>query len=254
MTAPATLVLIHGFPLDSRMWARQGAALEAAGYRVLTPDLPGFGQSAPWPRQHCSLDAFADEIHRCLEAYAGGPAVVGGLSMGGYVLLALLRRHRQAVRAAIFMDTHPAADTPSSRQKRWQLIDAVAAQGVRAVAEAMLPRLLSATAGAEVRQAAMALMLAQDPQGVIGALEAMARRPDQTDLLPTLSLPVLLIAGEQDASTPPAVMAAMRDKIPGSRLVEIPRAGHLSNLEAPEEVNAALLHFLHELPTSSGAE
>ena len=248
MAGPNTILLIHGFPFDSRMWTRQRSALEQAGHRVLTPDLPGFGGRDPWPRQRCSMESFADDIHRHLETQAGGPAVVGGLSMGGYVLLALLRRHRQAVRAAIFMDTHAAADTPLVRQNRFDLIRSVAEQGVPAVIAAMMPRLFSSSASPELRQYAAALISAQPPEAVMDALEAMARRMDQTDLLGRLDLPVLLIAGEQDLSTPPSVMAAMRDKIPGSYLQSIPDAGHLANLQQPEAVNTALLEFINRLP------
>ncbi len=247
MSAPQTILLLHGFPLDSGMWTPQRSALEGLGYRVLTPDLPGFGRRKPWPRENCSMESFADDIHRLLRADTGGSAAVGGFSMGGYVLLALLRRHPEVVTAVMLMDTHAAADTPQVRENRRNMIRAVPESGVKPVADAMVPRLLSSTAPAELRRHVFAMICSQNPAGIVNAQEAMARRGDHTDLLRQLRVPALVVVGQEDVLTPPATARAMCDQIPAGRLVEIPGAGHLANLEAPQAVNAAIVEFLRAL-------
>ncbi len=247
MSSPQTILLIHGFPLDSRMWTPQRSALEAVGYRVLTPDLPGFGRRKPWPMENCSMESFADDIYRLLLADAGGRAAVGGFSMGGYVLLALLRRHPDVVTAIMLMDTHAAADTPPARENRHEMIRAVQERGVQPVGAAMVPRLLSSAAPVELRRDISAIIGAQSSVGIINAQAAMARRGDHTDLLRQLRVPALVVVGQEDVITPPATARAMCDKIPAGRLVEIPGAGHLANLEAPAAVNNALVEFLRVL-------
>jgi pimeloyl-ACP methyl ester carboxylesterase len=244
----SSVVLIHGFPFSSTMWEPQAHALKAAGYRVLTPDLPGFGNRLPWPRESCSMETFADDIHSLILRQAGGAAVVGGFSMGGYILLALLRSHPESVQAAIFLDTHPAADPPQVRANRLAMVEALKKQGIESVAESMPGKLLSNSASPRVVQDVADMIRRQTPEALIAAQLAMAARRDQTDLLGRLRIPALVIVGSLDTITPPSMAAAMSGKISSSRLVEISGAGHMSNLESPELVNQAMLEFLNTLP------
>ncbi|HMD54466.1 MAG TPA: alpha/beta fold hydrolase [Phycisphaerae bacterium] len=241
------VILLHGFALDSAMWDPQRRALAGMGYRVIAPDFPGFGSRAPWPREACSMDSFADDVYSLIVREASGSAVVAGLSMGGYILLSLLRRHSDVIQAAMLVDTQPAADTPQSREYRMAMVKAVEREGNEAMVAAMLPRLLSDSASDELKKYLTDMVRRQSPQGIIAAQLAMAARRDQTDLLSQLHVPVLIIVGAEDVITPPSIAADMKAKIPSARLVEIPGAGHMSNLQSPERVSEAMLEFLNSL-------
>lgn len=237
----ATVLLLHGFPLDGTMWAPQVRALEAAGHRVLTPTLEVL------PAGNRTLDAWAGQIRDLIVREAGGRAVVGGLSMGGYLLMALLRAHPSCVGAAIFLDTRAEADGAEGRAGRLKMIEQVQAHGTEGVIEPLLGRMLNKSASEEVREQLRTIMRQQAVERVVSAQAAMAQRRDQTDLFPTLKMPTLFICGSADALTPPAMMRGLAAKTAGARFVEIAGAGHMSNLENAGAVNAALLEFLQGL-------
>jgi len=239
-----TIVLMHGFPMDGSMWRPQAEALRAAGHTVLTPSLPGFGGTAAWGKTQYSIEAMAEVVRDVVVREANGRAVVGGFSMGGYVLLALLRDFPEVVKAAMFIDTRPEADTAEARETRLKSIETVTAQGTGPVVEGMLGRLLSKYAGEAVKAEARGIMEKQSAEGVIGAQWAMSRRRDQTDLLGEIKVPSLVVVGDSDAITPPSVAMHMHNRIEGSMLVQIAHAGHLANLEQPEAVNHAIKTFL----------
>ena len=252
-----TIVLLHGFPLDAGMWEPQRDALENAGFHVITPTMPFFGppplavgrNAADYPLLQApalevsSMESWARKVNEIIVHEAGGKAIVAGLSMGGYVLMALLRAHPEAVRAAIFLDTKAAEDSPEPRVGRLKMIEDVKAHGTAGVIQTMLPKLLTPQADEGVRKTLRTIMARQRPEAVCGAQWAMAHRRDQTDLLPSLEIPTLFIAGAADALTTPAMMAQMAEQARG-KFVEIPRAGHQSNLEQPDAVNAALTAFV----------
>jgi 3-oxoadipate enol-lactonase len=245
------VVLLHAFPLHSAMWDEQVATL-APRWRVVAPDLPGFGGTDPLPGGPASatIDGFADLVVGLLAHLGLGPVVLGGLSMGGYVAFAVLRRHPEMVAGLVLADTRPGPDTPEVAERRTSQQRQVAADGTADLVESMLGTLLSDDTRAhrpEVVERARALMLANPPEGVIAALEAMKGRGDSTPLLTTVEVPVLVMVGEHDAPAPPEVAAEMADAIPGARLEILPGAGHLSNLEAPEAFNRALESFLARL-------
>lgn len=242
------ILLIHGFPLDGSMWVPQVTFLTAKGFHVLAPHLPGFGGTAPWGQERYSIDALAEEMHRLIQDQAGGRAVVAGFSMGGYIVQALVRAHPEAVRGVIFVDTRAEADSLEVRAGRLRSIDDVRAQGVAPLVETMLPRLLSKYATPELRSQVRGIMLRQSPAGVMGAQYAMAQRRDQSDLLPMIQVPTLLLVGAEDTITPPSVAMAMHNRIPDSMLVQVANAGHLANLEMPESVNNAIVSFMKTLP------
>jgi 3-oxoadipate enol-lactonase len=238
------IVLIHGFPFDSGMWKGQAAFLRARGRTVLTPDLPGFGASAALEQSACSMEAFAGAVRELIVRQCGGRAIVGGLSMGGYVLLALLRNWQEVVAGAMLIDTRADADTAEVRDGRLKAIEGVKAHGVGPLAETMLAKVFSKHATPAVRDQAREIMLRQSPAGVKGAQWAMAQRADQTSLLAQIKVPTLVVVGAEDAVTPPGVAMAIHGLIAGSMLVQVAQAGHMSNMEQPEAVDGAMEGFL----------
>jgi pimeloyl-ACP methyl ester carboxylesterase len=237
--------LIHAFPLNSAMWQRQIAAL-AGACRVLAPDLRGFGASAHGEGA-ASLDHYADDLAGLLEHLGLERAAVAGLSMGGYISFALLRRHRARVAALVLADTRAGPDSEEGKQGREKNAQLVEAQGPAAIADQMLPKLLSPGASAELRAEVRRIIESNDRRGIAAALRAMAARPDSTPLLPTIDVPTLVVVGADDTLTPPSEAQAMHTAIPGSRLVEIPGAAHLSNIEAPEAFNSAVVALLRSV-------
>ena len=245
-TAATTLVLLHGFPHDRGLFAAQIAAhASMSGVRLLVPDLPGFGRSTPLATPH--MDSYADAVVRMLDAAGVHQAVIGGLSMGGYIAFAFWRRHPDRVRAMVLMDTKPGADAEAVLVKRRETIETVDRDGVGAVVGGMIPGQLGATTRASnpALVERLEVMLRRAPaRGLTDAVRAMMTRIDSTGTLETITVPTLVIVGDEDTLTPPAESIAMAAAIPGARLVTVAGAGHLSPMEAPDVVNAALAEFL----------
>ena len=248
------VVLLHAFPMDSSLWAAQRAALAGAGHRVITPDLPGFGGSA-LAATAPSLDAMADSVVALLDHLGIEQAVVGGLSMGGYVTMALLRRHPDRLSAIILADTKAGADSPEAAANRETVAAAVEEAGAAAgIADAMLPNLLGATtrdSRPDVVATVRRWIGAQPAAGVAWAQRAMAARPDSLVDIASFGRPVLVLYGEQDTISPAADAAAMAEAArsggSATTVVEIPAVGHLSAVEDPEAVIHALLGWLATL-------
>ena len=238
------LVLLHGFPLDSRMWEGQRADLTSVG-RVITPDLRGFGKSQP-PAPF-TMESQADDVHALLAEIGALPCVLAGLSMGGYIALNYARKYPQDLRGLVLVDTRAEADTPQGKENRQKMIDLARTLGSKAVADQMEPKMLSPDTlqhrPAQVR-ALRQMMEHCPPLTIEYALTAMRDRPDMTDFLRSLNVPTLIIVGEADAITPPNVAEAMQQKIAGSQLVVIQGAGHMSPLEQPSQVNRAMRGFV----------
>ncbi len=237
------VVLLHAFPFDRRMWGAQCGALSAS-HRVLAIDLPGFGESPLHPGAG-GLDAWADLLEDVLDGIVGEAGLVlVGLSMGGYVALRLAARAPDRIEGLVLADTRATADSAEARAARDQAIFSVRRHGVVAIADALLPKLLSSGAPERVVQSARELILAQRPEAVTAALVAMRDRPDSTSVLAGLEVPVMVMVGAEDTLTPPDDAEAMARTVPGSWLVRVPRAGHLANLEAPAAFNRALSGFV----------
>ncbi len=240
------LVLLHAFPLNASMWFGQRAGL-SDDYRVITPDQRGFGGSQLGAGEP-ALDLVADDVAAMLDARGVDRAVVGGLSMGGYVAMALLRRHPDRVRALVLADTRAGADPAVVAANRLRIADEVVAAGsARQLAEELLPRLVGTTTRTsrpDVFGRVRALVEAAPPYAVAWAQRAMAARPDSTGTLRAVGVPALVVVGEEDELSPPSEAEAMAELIPDGRLVRIPKAGHLSAVEAPDDFNAAVRAFL----------
>jgi 3-oxoadipate enol-lactonase len=243
------VLLVHGFPLDHRMWDAQIDAL-AGGYRVMAPDLRGFGQSAGGEGP-VSMEQFADDLASLLDALAPGERIVlAGLSMGGYVAFQFARKYAARLRGLVLCDTRAASDTLPVAAGRRQMADRVRTDGPAPLVEAMLPRLLADTSferRPEVVASLRQMILASNRRGVAAAALGMAERPDMSGLLPEIGCPTLVVVGAHDAITPPAEMRALAAAIPQAQLVEIADAGHMSPMENPAAVTAALLEFLGRL-------
>jgi 3-oxoadipate enol-lactonase len=243
------LLLIHGFPLDSGMWVPQ--LEELGGFaRVIAPDLRGHGESEAVTSPY-SMEMLAHDCVGLLEHLAiRPPVVVCGLSMGGYVAFELYRQYPELVAGLILVATRAGADSEEAKANRDNAAENVRANGVPALVEGMLPKLLApqtAAADPALVDVVRAIMLATSPEGAVGALQAMRDRPDSTPTLAEIDVPTLIIHGRDDQLIPLAEAEAMHQAIKGSRLVALPDAGHLPNLENPELFNDAVIDFLEEI-------
>jgi 3-oxoadipate enol-lactonase len=240
---------IHGFPLGRWLWDPQVEALGDVA-RSIAVDLRGFGGSSA-PEGPYTMETYAEDLRGLLDLLGIDRVVLAGLSMGGYVSFAFYAAYPERVRGLILADTRHQADTPEARANRYALIERIRQEGTAAAVEAFLPRLLGATTRREHPDRVERLrrkMMTNPAAGLIGALQAMAERPDRTELLPRIQVPTLVIVGEEDEVTPPEVARQMAEAIPNARLVVLPSAGHLANVEAPEAFNEAVRTFLGQLP------
>lgn len=215
------------------MWAEVKGALEDAGYAVSAPDLPG-------PEAEPSLGAWAERLLRTID----GPLIPVGSSMGGYLAFELWRRARERIAGLALVGTRATGETPESRRGRDETIRLLEEEGVPALWARLGPNLFSSDAASDVVSRAREIALEQGTTRLTAAVVAIRDRPDSTELLGEIDVPVLIVAGEQDAIVPPAEAEAMAAALPNARLVRIPNAGHLVALERPDEVARELVAFL----------
>jgi len=242
------IVFLHAFPLNRTMWAQQAAVLSRQ-FRTISIDLRGLGGSdAPYWRY--SMEQYVRDIQALLRYLKVEKALFVGLSLGGYLEFALYRMHPELIRGLVLADTRAEADKAEQIQWRFNLAQRTAAAGPSAVIEEMLPKLLAPSRYqrdpalvAKVRD----MLSAAPVPGIIGALTAIAERPDSTGLLAAITVPVLVIVGADDVLTPTADAERITRGITGAQLVVIPDAGHLSNLEQPERFTAAVADFATQL-------
>jgi pimeloyl-ACP methyl ester carboxylesterase len=241
------VLFLHAFPLNRTMWAPQTSAL-VAQWRCIAPDFRGLGESTgegPW-----TVDRFADDVVSVLDGLSIARAAIVGLSMGGYVALALWRRHRERVRGLVLADTRAGADSEETRARRAQLIEVARTKGSEAVASMQIAGLVGKSTREKNPDVYDALhrMMAQAPEGgIIGGLQAMMSRPDSTSLLGQIDLPTLVVVGDEDVVTPVKEARAMHEAIPASRFEVLTQAGHLSSAERPAAFNTVLSEFLGSL-------
>lgn len=227
------------------MWAEQEKALSPQ-FRVITIDLRGHGESDA-PLWHYSLDQAADDVRGLLDYLSIRHAVFVGLSMGGYILFAFYRKYPRYVKGLVLAHTRAPADTDEGKQARFEMAQVAYKQGAGAIADIMIPKLLSPAtiqARPELVQRVRAMIEGNQISGIAGDLMAMAERADSVPLLEQMTCPVQIIVGELDIPTPPSDAELMADRVPNGRLAVIPGAAHLSNLEQPDLFNETVRTFV----------
>jgi 3-oxoadipate enol-lactonase len=237
------LLLIHAFPLDASMWEPQLSAV-GSGTPIAVPNLPGFGGTPP-PERTLTMDAAADAAADALTRDGIERAVVCGLSMGGYVALALWRRHRDRVAGFILANTRAVADDEEGKQRGLALAERLRNEGNVLVDNP--PPLLSSTASAELWDRVKGIIARQPAEAIAAASAGMAERPDSTGDLGGIDVPTLVITSMGDTLIPPDATKAMGEQIPGARVEVIAGAGHLSNLEAPTDFNRLLQEHIRRV-------
>ena len=242
------IVFLHAFPLNRTMWTQQEAALSSQ-FRVITIDLRGHGESDA-PLWHYSLDQAADDVRALLDHLSIAQALFVGLSMGGYILLALYRKYPDRVRGMVLADTKAQADLPEGKAGRFQMAQIAYKQGSPAITEIMIPKLLSPATiqtRPEIVQRVRTMIEGNQISGIAGDLMAMAERPDSVPFLKQITSPTQIIVGELDQATPPADARLMAEQIPNAKLAIIPNAAHLANLEQPEAFTKIVAEFAGKL-------
>ncbi|MFJ4775827.1 alpha/beta fold hydrolase [Streptomyces sp. NPDC088762] len=240
------VILVHGHPFNRTMWAPQTAALTAAGYRVITPDLRGYGESPVVPGKALLAD-LADDIAALLARLDIEHVVVGGVSMGGQIAMEMRLRHPGVVRALVLSDTSPVPETEEGQKFRRELAERLLSEGMRPYAEEVIDKMLAPYNVVGMPEAAarvIAMMCATAPEGAAAALRGRAERPDYRPVLAAAAEPCLVVVGADDVYTPVAEAEALHALMPHSVLAVIEGAGHLPGVEQPEAFNRVLLEFL----------
>ncbi len=239
------VVLIHAFPLSGEMWRGEMNKLSKK-FRVIVPDMPGFGQSGRLPEP--SIAEMANQIFMLLNRIEIRERIfIGGLSMGGYAAFEFFRQFPERVRGLGLFSTRAAADTPGAKEKRMQAIAELRKEGIVPFADKTVMNLLGQSvldARPELIQQVIALIRKNKAEGIADALLALAGRRDSTELLAKIKCPALILAGDEDKIIPSSEAADMHEKIKGSQFQTIPHAGHLINLESPDEFSRCLEQFL----------
>lgn len=241
------VVLLHGFPLDRHLWSAQSRALSEE-FQLVTPDLRGHGHSPSPPGTYLMEDLAADVLETIDGLGLPEPFVLGGLSMGGYVALALAEMAPERLRGLVLVNTRSAADSPEAARKREETAAEVESSGsIDPVVDAMIPRLFSPktiSARPDLVSEWSSRMRRTPPSGVAASLRGMAARPDRSHVLSNLRVPALVIAGADDLIVPVAEAQAMASLPRTAELVVVPEAGHLAPIEQPAATTRAIRHFL----------
>ncbi len=247
------LLLVHGFPLDQTMW--DGQQPLSREVRLVTPDLCGFGKSAGSARPTVTMRQFAEDLHAILDQLSiTEPIVLGGLSMGGYIVWQFWQQYRTRLAGLILFDTRAGSDAPEVAAGRYQLAERVAQEGVVNAVDEMLPRLFAPAtlqSGPPFVDQTRRVMAGTSADTYAAAQRGMAERPDMSPYLPEIDLPTLVICGQYDVITPPSEMRGMAQAMPRATYEEIPDAGHLAPREQPQAVNTAIRAFLAGLPADT---
>jgi pimeloyl-ACP methyl ester carboxylesterase len=243
------LVLVHGHPFNRSMWRPQLRRFAGDGWRVIAPDLRGYGESSVVAGK-TTLDVFATDIAWLLDRLGVERIVLGGLSMGGQIVMDFYRQFPDRVRGLVLADTFAGLDSPARRQLRLDTADRLEREGMVGYADEELPKMVAPPnieADPDLAEQVHHMMRSTPPQGAAAALRGRAERPDYVGLLGTVTVPALVVVGREDTYTPVADAELMCERLPDSTLVVIEGAGHMPNLERPEEFNDALDAFLKTL-------
>lgn len=242
------IVLLHAFPLSSKMWSPQIEALKSENFRLILPDLRGFGETNNFADIN-TMEDMANDVAELLDNLQIKQAVIGGLSMGGYVAFNLFRLQPERFRALVLCGTNCSADTKEKRENRYNLIEAIESKGAAALIDKILPNLISTFTKENNRDLVEEVRYQFEevnPKAAIAALRGMAERADHCHLLKEIKVPTLLIFGEDDEVTNLEIAQQMQDKIGDSRLFVIEKAGHYSNLEQSGLFNQAIVSFIKQ--------
>lgn len=243
------VLFIHGYPLNRSLWQPQVEGLSNSG-RILAPDLRGHGDSQPTNGPY-SMDLLAADCVALLDSLElRAPVIVCGLSMGGYIALALYRNYPERLSGLILAATRAGADSAEGKKNRDQTANLAKEKGVEAVVESMLPKMMSPKTyqqNSELVDRIRKIMEATSLEGVLGDLMGMKERPDSRSLLETIDIPTLVIHGADDQIISTEETRQMYAQIPGAVLETVPDAGHLLNLEQPEIFNQAIRRFIQPL-------
>jgi pimeloyl-ACP methyl ester carboxylesterase len=233
------------------MWESQLASMSERGWHVIAPHARGFGfkgtSRASGGERPIGMDDYAGDVVDLLDGLHVHEAVVCGLSMGGYIALALMRLAPRYVQGLVLADTRPQADTAEGVQGRRRTAELAERGGVDAVVDQMLPKLVGESARNERPQVCdLVRSIAADNSvdAIVAAIGAMMTRPDSMPLLGSIHVPTLIVVGEEDTLTPVTVSQEMQRGIVGSEIAILPKAGHLSNLDNVDAFNRALARFL----------
>lgn len=242
------LVLIHGHPFDRSMWHPQTTVF-GSQYRIITPDLRGYGESESFA-DVTMLEDFARDIAALLDELEVENIILCGLSMGGQIAFEFFRLFPQRIRALVLADTFAQLDDAERKQARHDTAERLLKEGMQDYAEEVLPKMIAPQTIREqpaVKAHVLSMMRGTSPQGAAAALRGRAERPDYTPLLPEINIPTLIIVGSRDEFTPVADAEFMRDRIPAAKMAVIEGAGHMPNLENSAEFNRIVGEFLQTL-------
>jgi len=243
----SALILLHGFPFNRTLWREQVFALSPT-HRVITPDLRGFGESDV-AESPATMADMAQDVVALMDSLGIERATIGGLSMGGYVVLAFYKLFPERVSALILSDTRPQADSEEAKVTRAKQAKDALAEGMAGIANSMLPKLFTpasvATKPHDV-QRVREMMMTTKPAGAAAALMGMAVREDHTETLAQINVPTLILVGREDPITPLSDSENMQKAIAGSQLVIIDNASHVSNIEQADQFNSHLESFLKQ--------
>ena len=239
------IIFIHGFPFDKLMWQPQ-LDLFGKNYRVIAYDIRGFGKSTNGSAQG-SINLFADDLVKFMDGLEIKKAIVCGLSMGGYILLNAIIRYPQRFDAIILSDTQCIADSFGAKEKRKKAISQIVAGKINDFALGFIANIFSdetkKTKG-DVVEKIKRTILSTRAEAVTATLSVLAERQDLCSSISQIEVPTLIICGEQDIVTPVEQAEFLHDTIPNSQLKIIENAGHMSNLEKPDEFNMHIVEFL----------
>ncbi|HET9888559.1 MAG TPA: alpha/beta hydrolase, partial [bacterium] len=247
------LLLLHGYPFDHSMWRPQIRDLGEEA-RIVAPDLRGLGQSEVDPDEVVSMATHAQDAIGWMDAAGVKRAIVAGLSMGGYIAFEIWRQARERVAGLVLLDTKAEPDSPESKEARDRAKQDIARGGMQAVLETTIERALGKTTRATnsaVVEHMRRMVLSTKPEGAISALGALRERPSSIADLPGISVPVIIVVGDEDELTPIVHSQTMATAIPGADLRIVAQSGHVSSLEAPAEVTHALRDMLNRVPAAS---
>ncbi len=240
------IILLHAFAADHVLWEPQVRTLSLQ-YRVIALDLRGFGASGETDGTAIFVDQYADDVIALLNKLGIEKAVIGGISLGGYVALSLAQRYPQSMLGLILCNTRAGADSEPAKAARVSLVQKIEQYGSAAVVEFYGDKLFGPKMSTQAKTSVRNMMLRQRPQSLISALLGMAQRPDRSPILDNIGLPTLIISGTADTLIPSSESLFMHRHIRDSAFVDIPDAGHLSNIDKPEEFNRAVNDFMGHL-------